>query len=160
MKYFIGFLAGVIISSVFFTMKLRQMVDVTDGNNEQTEEFTETDEGMPPGFLTFYQRFHDDSLYQMEHVIFPLQGIPSAADSTTISDDNFRWQQEDWVMHHPIEDGGTQFSRSFKKISNEMVIENIRIAGGQYGMQRRFSKSGDDWYLIYYAAVNRLASNE
>ena len=160
MKYFIGFLAGVIISSIFFTMKLRQMVDSTDGDVEQTEELGETDEGMPPGFLAFYQRFHNDSLYQLEHVIFPLQGIPSDADSSTIVDDNFRWQKEDWIMHHPIEDAGTEFSRSFKKISDELVIENIRVAGGQYGMQRRFSKSGDDWYLIYYAGVNRLATNE
>ncbi len=160
MKYFIGFLAGVIISSVFFTMKLRQMVESTEGDVEQTEEYAATNESLPSDFLAFYQRFHDDSLYQLEHVIFPLQGIPSDADSATIADGRFRWQKEDWVMHHPIEDAGTEFSKSFKKISDEMVIENIRIAAGQYGMQRRYSKSGDDWYLIYYAAVNRLAANE
>ena len=159
MKYFIGFLAGVIVSSVFFTMKLRNMVD-TEGTVVETQEYEEVDEGLPSDFLAFYQQFHDDSLYQFEHVIFPLQGIPADADSTTIVDGRFRWQKENWSMHHPIEDAGTQFSRSFKKITDDMVIENIRVAGGQYGMQRRFSKSGDDWYLIYYAAVNRLATYE
>jgi len=157
MKYFIGFLAGVIVSAVFFTMKLRQMVEPASGNVEQVQDYTETNEEMPTGFLAFYQRFHDDSLYQLEHIIFPLQGIPAEADSATIVDGRFRWQKEDWIMHHPIEDSRTQFSRNFKKINDEIVIENITVGGGQYGMQRRFSKSGEDWYLIYYAGMNRLA---
>ena len=38
MKYFIGFLAGVIISSIFFTMKLRQMIEGKESPSEQTEE--------------------------------------------------------------------------------------------------------------------------
>jgi Domain of unknown function (DUF4348) len=160
MKYFIGFLAGVIITSIFFTMKLRQMANNADGIIVEPQQSLETDEGLPADFLSFYQRFHDDSLYQLEHVTFPLQGIPSDADSATIVDGKFRWQKEGWVMHHPIEDAEIQFSRSFKKISDEMVVENIKVAAGQYGMQRRFSKLGDDWYLIYYAAVNRLAVEE
>ena len=160
MKYFIGFLVGVILTSVFFTMKLRNMVTPNDEAAEMTEEFEAENEGLPSDFLAFYQRFHDDSLYQLEHVVFPLQGLPADADSATIVNGKFRWQREGWAMHHPIEDAGTQFSRSMKKITDEMVIENIKVAGGQYGMQRRWSKSDDDWYLIYYAAVNRLATDE
>jgi hypothetical protein len=159
MKYFIGFLAGVIVTSVFFTMKLRQMTNDLEGPVEETEEYV-ADEGMPAGFLAFYQQFHDDSLYQLEHVIFPLQGIPAEADSASLADANFRWQRENWILHRPIEESGTDFARSFKKITDEMVIENITVANGQYGMQRRFSKSGDDWYLIYYAGMNRLAVRE
>ena len=60
-------------------------------------------------------------------------------------------------MHRPIEDAGTQFARSMKKVSDDIVIENITVGGGQYGMQRRFSKFDDGWYLIYYAGMNRLA---
>lgn len=160
MKYFIGFLAGVIISSIFFTMKLRQMTNTPEEVMEEPQEYEAEDEGMPPGFLAFYQRFHEDSLFQLEHVTFPLQGIPGDADSATIVDGRFRWQKEDWLMHHPIEDSGMEFSRSMKKFGEEMVIENISVAGGQYGMQRRFSKSGDDWYLIYYAALNQLAEEQ
>ncbi len=115
MKYFIGFLVGVIVTSVFFTMKLRNMVAPTNGAVEMTEEYESEEEGLPPDFLAFYQRFHDDSLYQLEHIIFPLQGIPAEADSATIVDGRFRWQKEDWIMHHPIEDSRTQFSRKFQK---------------------------------------------
>lgn len=159
MKYFIGFLAGVIVTSIFFTMKLRQMTNNAEGSIEDAEAYV-ADEGMPSGFLAFYQRFHEDSLFQLEHIIFPLPGIPAEADSATLAQDNFRWQKENWVLHRPIEDAGTQFARNFNKISDEMVIENITVAQGQYGMQRRFSKSGDDWYLIYYAGMNRLATEE
>ncbi len=159
MKYFIGFLAGVILTSVFFTMKLRRMTSDIENMPEITEEYVE-EEGMPADFLSFYQHFHDDSLYQLEHIIFPLQGIPAEADSLTVAERNFRWQKEGWVIHRPIEESGTQFSRNFKKISDEMVIENISVANGQYGMQRRFSKSGDDWYLIFYAGMNRLVTEE
>jgi len=159
MKYFIGFLGGVIVTSIVFTVMLKKMANNTEEPIEETEEYV-ADEGMPPGFLAFYRRFHEDSLYQLEHVIFPLQGIPAEADSATIVDGRFRWQKEDWVMHHPIEDAGTQFSRSMKKVNDDIVIENITVAGGQYGMQRRFSKFDDDWYLIYYAGMNRLALEE
>ena len=159
MKYFIGFLAGVIVTSIFFTMKLRQMTGNVDQPEEVVEEYS-ADESMPEGFLAFYQRFHEDSLFQLEHIVFPLQGIPAEADSMTIVEGSFRWQKENWVMHHPIEDAGTQFSRSMKKVGDEIVIENITVAKGQYGMQRRFSKMSDEWYLIYYAGMNRLASND
>jgi len=159
MKYVIGFFAGVILTSIFFTMKLRQMTNTVQDSTEAIEEYV-PEEGMPSGFLAFYQRFHDDSLFQLEHVIFPLQGIPAEADSATIVDGRFRWEKEGWVMHHPIEDAGTQFARNFKKITDDLVIENISVAQGQYGMQRRFSKSGDDWYLIYYAGMNRLATED
>ena len=158
MKYFIGFIVGVLASSMFFTWKLKQMTKTADdpgveGNYVEEQE----DESMPPDFLAFYQRFHSDSVYQMEHIVFPLQGLPSMADDATLSANNYRWQKEDWVLHQPFENAEGEFSRRFTKINDEMVIENIELVGGGYGMQRRWSKSGEDWYLIYYAGMNQLA---
>ena len=34
---------------------------------------------LPEDFVTFYERFLQDSLYQMEHINFPLEGIPDNA---------------------------------------------------------------------------------
>ena len=31
---------------------------------------------LPEDFVAFYERFLQDSLYQMEHINFPLEGIP------------------------------------------------------------------------------------
>ncbi len=160
MKYFIGFLAGVIFTTIVFTFILRKKADVGRELTETASDYAEENESLPPDFLAFYQRFHEDSLYQLEHILFPLQGIPSNADSAAFAGNNFRWQRENWVMHHPFENAQGSFSRSLKKITDEMVIENITVGGGQYGMQRRFSKFGDDWMLIYYVGMNKLAKEE
>lgn len=158
MKYLIGFILGVLAASMFFTWKLKQMVKTPEiPVMEESAVNEEKDEGMPPGFLAFYQRFHNDSVYQLEHIVFPLQGLPSMADEEVITSNNYRWEKENWVLHQPFENAEGEFSRSFTKLSDEMVIENIQLAGGGYGMQRRFSKSGDEWFLIYYAGMNQLA---
>ncbi len=108
-----------------------------------------------PEFNAFYEQFHSDSLFQMEHIIFPLEGLPANADSLTFAEDNFRWQKEDWLMHRSLEDGAG-FSRDFQVLGDQIVVEYVRHSSGQVGMIRRFAKMGDKWYLIYYAGLNRL----
>lgn len=110
---------------------------------------------LPEDFVTFYERFLQDSLYQMEHINFPLEGIPDNAlkDNETLTD--FRWQAEHWIMHRPIEKDGTGFSSSFSQLG-PIIIEEILHESGQYGMLRRFANSGDEWRLIYYAGLNPL----
>jgi hypothetical protein len=61
-------------------------------------------------FMVFYERFHSDSLFQLEHITFPLQGLPSDLSSTKTS--NFRWEQENWEMHQPLNPEG-EFTRRF-----------------------------------------------
>ena len=41
-----------------------------------------------------------------------------------------------------------------------MVIDQIMDARGMFGMQRRFAKIGEEWRLIYYAAMNPLGEEE
>lgn len=110
---------------------------------------------LPEGFLDFYQRFLTDSLYQMEHILFPLQGLPDKADSTALTGSSFRWQMENWVMHRPI-DGESGFSVNLRPVTDSYVQENIRHESGLYGMERRFAYMDDGWYLIYYAGLNAL----
>jgi hypothetical protein len=33
---------------------------------------TSAQEALPEGFADFYQQFHSDSLYQVEHIVFPI----------------------------------------------------------------------------------------
>ena len=40
-------------------------------------------------FQVFYELFHRDSSYQMEHITFPLEGLPDYADSVDIADGVF-----------------------------------------------------------------------
>ena len=156
MKYLIGFIVGVVLTTIFFNYRIRKNAAEQNKAPAAIENTVEEDEGLPNDFLTFYHHFHDDSLYQLKHILFPLEGLPPQADSVILADKNFRWQQEDWVLHQPFENVNGEFSRTYEKINDRLIIENIRFMNAPFGMQRRFSKSGDEWYLIYYAGMNRL----
>ena len=54
---------------------------------------------VPDDFVVFYDKFLSDSAYQMEHIRFPLEGLPSNADSSTVVERSFRWLAEDWEVH-------------------------------------------------------------
>lgn len=110
---------------------------------------------LPKDFLDFYQRFLTDSLYQMEHILFPLQGLPDKADSSLLAKSDFRWQEQDWIMHRPI-DQESGFSVNLRPVTDTYVQEDIRHESGLYGMERRFAYMDDGWYLIYYAGLNAL----
>lgn len=107
-------------------------------------------------FREFYKRFHQDSLYQIEHIIFPLEGLPDNADSINFVKNDFRWKLENWKMHRPFDFEFSDFKRQLEPISDQLVVERIVHQTGQMGMMRRFSRLGDDWYLIYYAGMNRI----
>ena len=105
--------------------------------------------------MDFYQRFLTDSLFQMEHILFPLQGLPDRADSSHLGTEGFRWQMDDWVLHQPI-DPASGFSVNLRPMTEAYVQEDIRHESGLYGMERRYAYMDDGWYLIYYAGLNSL----
>ena len=111
-------------------------------------------EGAPVGFDLFYDRFHADSLYQMAHIRFPLEGLPYQVDSLTYASGTFRWQADKWIMHRPVDTVG--FDRSTRVITPTLIIETIKQRSTPYGISRRFMKDGEEWYLIYYSDMNQL----
>lgn len=117
-------------------------------------------DSLEPDFVDFYQKFHRDSLYQVEHIVFPLQGLPAEADSLTLAEGRFYWQQEDWVMHHLLDPGNREYQLVFTPLNPDLIIEKIVHKPSGFGMMRRWARMGDDWFLIYYAAMNRLAETE
>lgn len=106
---------------------------------------------IPEDFNDFYDRFHSDSIYQMQHIIFPLEGIP-AEDS--LRSEQFRWTVEDWRLHRPFDDMGGTFTRSLYDI-NSVIIEKISDQSGAYTMERRWVKMGEEWTMIYYKEMGR-----
>ncbi len=117
---------------------------------------TPADAELPEGFSEFYQRFHSDSTYQMNHIIFPLEGIPSNADLETIQSGTYRWQKENWSLMRPVDYQMSEYRRDFIPLTKDMIMEQITHKSGQYGMVRRFAIISGEWHLIYYAGVNRL----
>ncbi len=107
-------------------------------------------------FQAFYETFHQDTVFQLEHIIFPLEGIPAGADSMIVNNEKYFWKKEGWVCHKPFNFENSEFSHQFIRYSDDLIAERIEHNTGSYGMLRRFAKYDDDWYLIYYAASNRL----
>ncbi len=108
-------------------------------------------------FNAFYERFLSDSLFQIEHIHFPLEGIPDNADSSDVAGGKFRWQREDWKMHRKFDPKSTGFSVRMEPFGDNIVIERITHESGRYGMLRRYAKTDKEWRLIYYAGLNSLA---
>lgn len=159
MKYAIGFLIGVVATSIFFTLKLKKITaDTSEAVDPVTVEEAASEDvaqELPEDFETFYLQFHQDSLYQIKHILFPLRGLPNNADSLTLAGGDFHWEQASWRMHKPFDNSTGTFNRSFSNLNNELITEDIYMKEG-FGMSRRFMKSNGEWFLIYYAAMNKI----
>jgi hypothetical protein len=115
---------------------------------------------MPDDFAQFYTQFHQDSSFQMESIIWPLPGRPNGySDEEIRLSGGFKWTPDVWVMHRPFEDEKNEFEREFEYFAG-VIIEFIRVKGTGIGMERRFSKIGDKWMLIYYSAINIISESD
>ena len=113
--------------------------------------------GLPPDFVTFYEKFHSDSLFQMAHITFPLEGYPSAPDSATVAN-HFHWTADKWLMHRGAF-SDSLYNRKFEMPMQNVVTELIMQKNVPYGTYRRFLKRGDSWSLIFYSDMNRIDPN-
>lgn len=120
------------------------------GNSDEASAMKEFEE--------FYQNFHEDEAYQLEHINFPLEGLPANADAETIATQDFQWQAEDWVTQRPFDFSNGKFKRELVTFGDDLVVEKIVHQNGKFGTIRRFAKLGEEWYLIYYAGLNRIQS--
>ena len=115
--------------------------------------------GGPPGeetFEEFYQRFHEDTAFQMERISFPLEGLPDYADSTDMYSGEFRWQKDEWVYHRPPDENEAHYTREFIRVTDDLIVEYIKHKNAGLSMERRWAKLQDGWNLIYYAGINYL----
>ncbi len=149
MKYLIGFVVG-----VFSTLLVMTVLQKTK-KKDATSSGSNTDYGVD-NFDAFYKRFHSDSVFQMEHVLFPLKGLPANADSLTVLEDNFNWEQSEWKMHKPFDTDDPAFQIEVQAITPDLYQEVIYHKISGYAMLRKFAKVEKDWYLIYYSGMNEV----
>ncbi|MFZ1706003.1 MAG: hypothetical protein WAT79_16780 [Saprospiraceae bacterium] len=142
------FLSGCIILIVGLTLFSCKSKSGDDGKVE-TPLF-ETKE-----FMEFYDRFSKDSVFQMEHIVFPLEGIRSPRDESDTLSLNHLWQKEDWFIHGKFDDANGTFSVEMFDLAGKMVIEVISDESGSYSMERRFAKLSDGWNLIFYKEMGK-----
>lgn len=106
------------------------------------------------GFDGFYERFHKDSVFQMERITFPLQGLPGMADSMLVNYGEYHYKKAGWRLLHHIEwDTVTNFQRVLEPTGLGVVNEYICTID-KFCISRRFAKLSNGWHLIYYADIN------
>ncbi len=152
MKTFIGILIG--ISLMFTFQKLMKEKDRTSETKSTTSVTANEAQSVPADFLVFYTQFHSDSMYQMSHIDFPLDGVPEYADSLTLAEGNFKWKRDDWKMHRNLELRKENFHENLFQPSDGLIFEFIPTGDKKLWIERRFLKSGGDWRLIYYSGLN------
>ena len=103
---------------------------------------------VPADFLTFYDRFMTDSVFQRQHIQFPLAGDPGMA-RPGVATTGFYWEAADWKTHRYVADQPFQFA--FVPVSEDLIIEKILHENGQFAAERRFLRTDDGWQLIFYA---------
>ncbi|MDX2069038.1 MAG: hypothetical protein SFV55_11480 [Haliscomenobacter sp.] len=111
-------------------------------------------------FDKFYEKFLQDSLFQVQHINFPLDGLPDNAVAYGDSVSDFRWTAENWRMHRPIDFEKTKFEQNFQTLGDELILENIIDPSAGYGMLRRWAKIGGEWSLIYYVGLNPVQEKQ
>jgi hypothetical protein len=109
---------------------------------------------LPKDFVEFFDTFHSDSVYQMNHILFPLEGLPNAKNlDDTVPTKRFYWQKKDWKKHNPFTDPSHQFDQWFEIINDRVIEHWIQMKNSNMFIHRRFAKLDDGWYLIYYAGL-------
>ena len=112
---------------------------------ERTTE--DTPGSLPPGFAEFYERFHQDTSFQMQHIAFPIPEKKPEPD--TVGTPESQWTRDNWVLHRPITEAA-EFERTFDVLTDELIVETIRHIEQNYAIQRRYALTNEGWSLVYY----------
>jgi len=138
----------------FFTLVSFILLIIACDSNEPSAN-SGIGENLPEDFLEFYDRFHQDADFQLEHIEFPLPGLPAYADIDSLQNRPFFWEKEDWVIHRAMDEESSGFRREIFMMGETLVIEYMKN-NYNYRIQRRFSKRNGTWKLSYYEDVNQL----
>lgn len=109
---------------------------------------------LPNGFEDFLAKFHADKEFQLAHIQFPLQGLPTMMKESQADLEGFTWEKENWIMHHEFDPDNGEFEQTFTLMGDDLVLEKILHLNGNLGLERRYVRSDDSWTMIYYAGMN------
>ncbi|HHH52817.1 MAG TPA: DUF4348 domain-containing protein [Bacteroidetes bacterium] len=143
----IFFISGLI----FFSINSCKQNTETKNTENTTIRVDTSLSDLPEDFVLFYNKFSRDSLYQMKHISFPLDGATRAPGSNGDSLIPYHWRRDKWQLHHEFDDFNKIFTRKFIVVDKNLIVEQITGVDGLFKMERRFAKLNDGWNLIYYS---------
>lgn len=126
-------------SFLFIGCQIQDKPKSNGNNNELVKE----------QFDAFYTKFHNDSLFQISRIKFPLPGINT--DEMTVEDTTYYWKKDEWVMQHMVDT--TLFSKKML-ISDTAVEEEITSKDPGVIIKRKFQRIKGKWHLVLYEDVN------
>lgn len=100
-------------------------------------------------FDAFYEKFHADTDFQMERIIFPLEGKSVDADGER------EWTPSNWIpMKVEIYDVDTdKYKTSYNKTENTFT-QKFWLPGTGFSAEYRFEKRNGKWFLVYASDTN------
>ncbi len=111
-------------------------------------------QGNSEDFEEFYARFHEDSLFQIERVAFPLNG-----ESSFLDDGNRHikfWYLDEWQMQHSYDLNDTLgYEQNMISIADTMIVDVIYTSEA-IGVTRYFSLRDGKWNLTFYSDSNPI----
>lgn len=102
---------------------------------------------LPEDFHDFYEKFHEDSIFQLKHIQFPLPQKVYILDSSDLVVD---WRREIWEMHKAGGLNNTEYHHFFEMLGDEMIVEKHIHRNFPLEVERRWAKLGSEWTLIFY----------
>ena len=122
---------------------------VSSETEQSTLEDSEDIE-VPNDFKEFYQRFHEDSIFQMSHIQFPLPKKVYDLDSTSLT---LKWTADVWDLHSSANLNSSEFSHVINILSDRLIIETHKHRQFPMLIERRWAKMNGEWRLIYYTST-------
>lgn len=113
-----------------------------------------TADEVPADFRTFYERFHADSLFQVQHISWPLPGQTTEETSEgELKRKPTYWERENWHFQRAVDFSAGEFKQQLHTVEGQYVVERISYAAApNYALERRFMRRSDgEWELVYYA---------
>ena len=95
-------------------------------------------------FDKFYERFHEDSVFQVSRLKFPLEGM------SIKGYERIQWTKDNIpLLKTKIYDvDTTQFKVTYKK-TEKMFTQKVWIENSEFSSEYRFELIHKKWYLVY-----------
>ncbi|PSK83598.1 DUF4348 domain-containing protein [Prolixibacter denitrificans] len=121
----------------------KEAVNTSKANPEETATTKSTSKAVED-FDQFYNRFHNDSTFQMSRLKFPIGGAAVDVDGTT------PWTKKNWhIMKTEIYDiDTTQYKVTYHKTPTEFT-QHVWLPKTGFSNKCRFELIGKKWYLVY-----------
>lgn len=111
-------------------------------------------------FSSFYQKFKSDSNFQINRVLFPLNG-------EFINNDDAGYDEKgnptptkktltkkEWVMIYSFDDMDTSEYKQSDSYSDSMVVKKIIGKGTGFRFEETYKLIKNQWYLIYIVDID------